>query len=332
MSDFQLVTPDSVANRQAKPTGAERWTLLEAHFTSADHPPTDDPSHALHIPGAIQVHPSYLEAGLNRAKYYPLYGCPADGNLLPDDELRSAIRRLGITPDTTVVVYGRDPDGTMAAARLVWGLLYAGVQRVRLLDGGLAGWLDFGGETVPNIVEADDVARGTADVVDELDAWPTRPDILATTEEVRAVTRSSGSVRSKLVDVRDAGEWDGTITDHYSFFSSAGHIPTAIHQGEWDNLCDRATHSLAPRLDAVARRWRAQGILDADVQSGDTTLIFYCGTGWRSSIAFLVAQLLGLRAKNYDGGFYGWSRADAMAPLANPQQPQLMAMARNRVG
>jgi len=315
VSDFQLVTPESIANRLADPTGAKRWTLLEAHFTAPDHPPTDNPTHALHIPGAIQVHPSYLEAGLNHAKYYPLYGCPADGNLLPDDELRSAIQRLGITPDTTVVVYGREPDGTMAAARLVWGLLYAGVQRVRLLDGGLAGWLDFGGATASTIKLARDVARCNANVGDDVDPWRSRTDILATTSEVRAIAMSNGSTPSKLVDVRDAGEWDGTITDHYSFFSSSGHIPTAIHQGEWDNLCDRTTHSLAPRLDAVARRWRAQGILDADVQSGDTTLIFYCGTGWRSSIAFLVARLLGLRAKNYDGGFYGWSRAEA-EPIA----------------
>ena len=36
-------------------------------------------------------------------------------------------------------------------------------------------------------------------------------------------------------------------------------------------------------------------------------LIFYCGTGWRSSVALLVALQLGLRAKNYDSGFYGWS-------------------------
>ena len=38
-----------------------------------------------------------------------------------------------------------------------------------------------------------------------------------------------------------------------------------------------------------------------------TQFIFYCGTGWRSSIAFLVACLLGLPAKNYEDGFYGWS-------------------------
>merc|ERR1712188_283341 len=36
-------------------------------------------------------------------------------------------------------------------------------------------------------------------------------------------------------------------------------------------------------------------------------LIFYCGTGWRSSIAFFLAYLLGCESKNYDDGFYGWS-------------------------
>lgn len=299
--DFQLVSPDDVANQLTD------CVLLEAHFTSSDHPATDDAAHALHIPGAIQVHPSYLEAGTNRAKYYPLYDCPADGNLLPDAELQRAILRLGITADTTVIVYGREPDGTMAAARLVWGLMYAGIQRIRLLDGGLARWLDSGGATEPTVALACDVARRNASVPGS-ESWPTRPELIATSAEVRAMTRSNGS--SKLVDVRDHGEWDGTVTDHYPFFSSAGHIPTAIHQGEWDNLYDRTTHALAPRLEAVARRWRARGIIDAGVLRGSTTLVFCCGTGWRSSVAFLVALLLGLRARNYDDGFYGWSRAD----------------------
>ena len=52
------------------------------------------------IPGAVQVHPSYFEAELDESKYYPLYDCPEDGNLLPDDRLHAAIAKLGITVDT----------------------------------------------------------------------------------------------------------------------------------------------------------------------------------------------------------------------------------------
>ena len=91
------------------------------------------------------------------------------------------------------------------------------------------------------------------------------------------------------------------------FFSKAGHIPSANYQGDWQNLVEEGTQQIGRMLETVLQRWREQGIIDADVESGESILIFYCGTGWRSSIAVVVALLLGLRAKNYDDGFYGWS-------------------------
>ena len=53
---------------------------------------------------------------MNSAKYYPFYECPADGNILPERDLIGALERLGIGPGSRVVVYGTEPDGTMAAA------------------------------------------------------------------------------------------------------------------------------------------------------------------------------------------------------------------------
>ena len=147
--DLRLVDAHFVAENCHGRGGSA--VLLEAHFSSPDHPLPSDASSAAHIPSAIQVHPSYLEAGTDRSKYYPNYDHPADGNLLPGQELTQAILQLGISPDTLVVVYGAEPDGTMAAARLVWSLLYAGVKRVRLFDGGLESWRNFGGEVSATI-------------------------------------------------------------------------------------------------------------------------------------------------------------------------------------
>lgn len=305
MGGFQLVDPEFLAECLSKPELSGNLSLLEAHFSSPDHPSVRENSQ--HIPGALQVHPSYLEAGTNRSKYYPSYGHPSDGNLLPDRELGHALQCLGITPETPVLVYGTEPDGTMAAARIVWALLYAGVARVWLLDGGLEAWLAYGGETVSHIETATEMAKVGGPVPATSPPWLVRRELLATTAEVYEVSKSSRATGSKLVDVRGAGEWDGTQTHHYTFFSKAGHIPSAEYQGDWDNLVDAGTDKLAPMLEAVAQRWRELGILDPQVEAGRTTLIFYCGTGWRSSIALLVALRLGLRAKNYDDGFYGWS-------------------------
>lgn len=310
MSDFQLIDPDDLARRIAEADAGEKWMLLEAHFSSIDHPLDSDQPTPDHIPGAIQVHPSYLESGTNQAKYYPNYEHPSDGNLLPAPELGLALNRLGITPNTLVVVYGTEPDGTMAAARLAWGLMVAGVGTVRLLDGGIDAWLAYGGDSVPVIATALEISRCSGNLYDEQPPWRPRLEYLATTAEVLEACRNTHRTSSKLVDVRKPGEWDGTLKHYYSFFSKAGHIPNAILQGDWDNLLDMKTHRLQPTLESVALRWREQGIIDAGVTDGSTTLIFYCGTGWRSSISFLVAQLLGLRAKNYDDGFYGWSWND----------------------
>src|SRR6056297_2915700 len=151
MSDFQLVDPEFVEQRLGEHARVPSWKILEAHFSSIDHPelhPTED---RRHIPGALEIHPSYLEAGTDRAKYYPHYDRPEDGNLLPFPELQASLESIGITPETPVILYGSEPDGTMAAARVAWGLLYAGVETVRLLDGGLDIWMDGDRPTVPKI-------------------------------------------------------------------------------------------------------------------------------------------------------------------------------------
>lgn len=243
------------------------------------------------LPGAVSVHPSYFEAELDTAKYYPRYDCPEDGNLLPDDRLCAAIARLGIRADTMVVVYGKGVVSTMAACRAVWALMYAGVEDVRLLDGGFAAWERHGGRlsrrpTAPRAVE-----------------WTSghccKAAYLATSEEVAAVARQDSP--GVIVDVRKLGEYEGWLKDNYGFFSEAGHIPSALYQGNWDELVDMETEKLRSVAD-VASRWDALGI-----SSLAGPVIFYCGTGWRSSVAFVLAYMMGWDTKNYDGGWYEWS-------------------------
>jgi thiosulfate/3-mercaptopyruvate sulfurtransferase len=69
----------------------------------------------------------------------------------------------------------------------------------------------------------------------------------------------------------------------------------------------------------IAAIWRAAGIRP------DMHIAFYCGTGWRASMAFFYAWLMGWeRISVYDGGWYEWS-ADPANPVicrsASPQTP-----------
>ena len=304
---FSLIEPDELMDWKSRPEFANGLVVLEAHFSSVDHPLAPEMPVFRHMPGAIQIHPSYLEAGLNRAKYYPNYENPTEANVLPPCELMEVLGKLGIGPDSRVVVYGSDPDGVMAAARLVWGLMYAGVKCVRLLDGGVEAWVASGGRTDLEIKSVWEVAGADAPELGEMSPWVGRSEFLATGAEMQSFVKEDQASDRRVVDVRTEGEWSGATIKKYPFFARGGHIPKAIHQGDWNNLMDGTSRSLSPHLEVVARRWREQGIIDEGVENGSTTLIFYCGTGWRSSIAFLVAHLLGFRAKNFDDGFYGWS-------------------------
>lgn len=80
---FELADPGSIDKALSRTDTARRPVVLEAHFSSFDHPLEGDMPVRTHLPGAIQVHPSYLEAGRDESKYYPHYSCPRDGNLLP---------------------------------------------------------------------------------------------------------------------------------------------------------------------------------------------------------------------------------------------------------
>ncbi len=307
MTDFSLVTPEAFAARISDEGAASQPVILEAHFSSFDHPLDGDQPVAKHVPGAIQIHPSYLEAGKDESRYYPNYQCPSDGNVLPPEPLTEALAALGITPDREVWVYGTEPDGIMAAARLIWGLMYAGIKTIRLLDGGLGAWLTYGGPTVPSIPRAADLAQSAGSLGEDFTPWTVCSEKLATEAEVKKIGETNAETSARIVDVRRPGEYDGTETKYYPFFSKAGHIPGAVLQGNWINLVESDSHQVGPVLEAVRQRWIDLGIVDESVERGEAALIFYCGTGWRSSLSFLVATLLGYQAKNFDDGFYGWS-------------------------
>ena len=103
------------------------------------------------------------------------------------------------------------------------------------------------------------------------------------------------------MDIRRYSEHAGTFNDAYNFFHESGHIPHAVWPGNWVDLVDLETGKLKD-LDEIQDHWQSLGItLD------DEPLVFYCGTGWRSTIGFFAAYLLGIDSKNYDDSFYGWT-------------------------
>lgn len=246
-----------------------------------------------HIPGASYLDTGEFESG-------PLW------NKVDDDILLSLLLSHGVRHDTTVILYGRN---NLAAARLAHLLLYAGVADVRLLDGGFALW-QAGGHPC---------ASGPCGRMPERPAagfgiaFPAHPEYLIGTGQARALlTQPDGA----LVSIRSEAEFLGKVSG-YSYIAARGDIPGARWgragvDGDVNSMSayHLADSSMKPAA-AIVAQWREQGITEG------MRLGFYCGTGWRASMAFFYAWLMAWpHISVYDGGWLEWS-GGCRAPSEN---------------
>ncbi|MGO4376863.1 sulfurtransferase [Pseudoduganella sp. RAF19] len=259
----------------AAPRGT--WRLFEVGCGS------EEAFRRAHIPGA-----AYLDT--NRLEIQPLW------NKVSDDALHALLLEHGIRHDTTVILYGRS---SLAAARAAHLMLYAGVTDVRLLDGGFDAWQR-------SHYPAEQGASAQIEAVNSFGArFPARPDFLINTDEARALLQREDAV---LVSIRTWREHVGK-TSGYSYIEGKGDIPGARwgragKDGDVHSMSEyhHADGTMKPAVE-ISRLWREAGI-----HSGQQTA-FYCGTGWRASLAFFYAWLMDWeRISVYDGGWCEWSR------------------------
>lgn len=253
-----------------------------------------------HVPGAFHLDTNRLESA-------------TDWNRRPPEELETGLRELGITRDTTVILYGRDTAadpaeqepgrraGQIAATRAAAILLYCGVEDVRLLDGGFNAWLAAGYPVETQL-------RCPSPAPDFGTAIPAHPNYFIDYEEAAALIDDPGGV---LVSIRSRAENLGE-TSGYNYIQHVGDIPGAV----WGNCGTDAYHMQHYRnmdntmrdFNEVASGWSASGI------TPDKSVAFYCGTGWRASETFFYAYLMGWpNISIYDGGWFEWSRRNGGA-------------------
>lgn len=291
-----LVTVDwlaaMLAQQAVEAAPAQHWQLFEAACDGLDAYLVG------HIPGA-----QYLDT--RQFEHLPFW------NALPHQDMLALLQHLGLGPHSTVILYGRN---MLAAARVAQLLLATGVQDVRLLDGGLAAWCDAGQALGHGnaCAPAPERAPGPRD-------WLARPDYLIHTAQVRALLDTAGCA---LVSIRTRAEFLGE-TSGYSYIESRGEIAGALwgHAGS-----DGDVNSMNNFQDALGRMKPAAEIAALWQEAGirpDLHTTFYCGTGWRASLAFFYAWLMGWeRISVYDGGWYEWS-ADPANPVRCEAQDAL---------
>lgn len=215
-------------------------------------------------------------------------------NLYPDRYLLPALSHMGITQNSRVIIYSHD---VTAAARLAWTLLYAGVDDLRILDGGLAAWKEGGypvSSTPHPRTPAPSFGSETA----------LHKEYLASIATVRDVILEKRK-DAVVVDIRTRDEFDGKAAP-YSYIPTKGRIKGAFWgeagEGPWTMESYVGKDGRLKEPADVAAMWKRHGI------TGDKAPYFYCGTAWRSSLAFLYAWMLGWDgAKNFDASWYAWS-------------------------
>lgn len=249
-----------------------------------------------HIHTAIDLDTNLLES-------------PETWNRRSPDELKETLEQLGITKDTTVILYGRfsfpdnaDPypgssAGHLGAIRCAFILLYAGVKDVRLLNGGLQSWIDAGFTTTKEPFK-------NKPVNDFGSLLPAHPELVVDLDEAEEIVKSSGK---NLISVRSWNEFIGDVSG-YHYIKQKGRIPGAV----FGNCGSDAYHMENYRnpdhtmreYHEIEEIWKESGI------TADTFNAFYCGTGWRASEAFFNAWLMGwTNIAVFDGGWFEWTNA-----------------------
>ncbi len=227
-----------------------------------------------HIPGARPI--PYADVRIER-----------DGigtELPPLDQIRSTFEKLGVSDDSYVVIYASGREMAPMASRVFLTLDHLGHSRVALLDGGLAKWRAEGRSVSsedPRIVPGKLTTRPRAVTVDA--DW---------------VHSRTGKPGFAFIDTRTTPEYLGTGSR--GGLPSEGHIAGA-RQLEWQQMfADPATGAF---LDVNALRK-----LYTDRMNPGDTVVTYCLVGYRASMTYFAARLLGLPVRMYDGSYQDWAR------------------------
>lgn len=234
-----------------------RWQLAEPDGTEAFE--------RGHIPGAVYVslEDELSDHSIEGRGRHPL---PAGRAVEADG------RRWGLRNGVPVVVY--DDWNRAGSSRAWWVLTAAGIDDVRILDGGLAAWSgDL--ETGPGAPEPGDVTVRYPDLYS---------GALATLTAEQAIAVET------LLDARAPERFRGEVEP---IDPVAGHIPGARNVPSTGLLADDGTFLTDSDL--------------ARVLDGTGDVGAYCGSGVTASVLVAALASLGVDAALYPGSWSEWS-------------------------
>lgn len=204
--------------------------------------------------------------------------------LPPVERLQRTFERLGISDDSHVVIYSGGTNMAPVASRVFLSLDYIGHPNVSILSGGLRKWRS---ENRPVSLEEPTVASGRL--------HPKPRDVTVSADFIQSRMGGNGFA---FIDTRTTAEYLGTSQNPR--LPSEGHIAGA-RQLEWQQLF-RDTVSATFLDEPEIRRLFAERIAVGD------TVVTYCLVGYRASMTYFAARMLGLPTFIYDGSYQDWAR------------------------
>jgi thiosulfate/3-mercaptopyruvate sulfurtransferase len=214
-------------------------------------------------------------------------------HMLPSpSEFARAVRRLGVSNDSRVVVY--DSAGLFSAPRVWWSFRAMGHPRVHVLDGGLPAWTSAGRPLESGWPEA---PHG------DFKAHPL-PELVADLDYVRRALESGAA---QVVDARPAARFRGEAPEPRPGLRN-GHMPGA-RSAPYASLLSADGVLLPPQKLKAA--FEGAGI---DLER---PIITTCGSGVTAALLALALARLGRwDASVYDGSWAEWAaRSDtSVAP------------------
>lgn len=265
-------------------------TLLDVRWR-LDRPDGRADYRAGHLPGAVYVDldSELSDHSVTGRGRHPLPGGAA---------LQRSVRAWGVRDGVPVVVY--DDWNRAGSARAWWVLTAAGLPDVRILDGGLPAWREFGGS-----LETGQVIPAPGD------ATVTRPDLYAGARDVvTAEELADIAAQGSLVDVRAPERYRG---ENEPVDPVAGHIPGARNVPS-TTLLDESGRFLSD--EEILARYPAGAPARPPA--------VYCGSGVTAAIAVAALTAAGRDASLFPGSWSQWS-ADPSNPveIGDPSAPEV---------
>jgi thiosulfate/3-mercaptopyruvate sulfurtransferase len=216
---------------------------------------------------------------------------PVRRDIIDKQQFEALMSRLGVTPDTELILYG--DFNNWFAAFAFWVFQYYGHNRIKLMDGGRKKW-----ELEKREYTKDEPSISPTKYFSK----PPEEGIRAYMSDMRrAIEKAEQTV---LVDVRSPKEFSGEITAPPEYPTEhaqrGGHIPGAKNI-PWAQAVSEADGTFKS-LEELRALYEGKSVTQ------DKHVICYCRIGERSSHSwFVLKYLLGYPSvRNYDGSWTEW--------------------------